>query len=252
MFSHLPRPGSLKNPRIFLILPAAGLAVTLAACGAGANAAPAAPNAAPPAPAQSAVPPTTVAVGTSGLGQILVDSSGRTLYLFQNDTGTTSACSGACATAWPPLRAPSPPVAGNGVNTALLGTSPRSDGGPQVTYNGHPLYLFIKDQKPGDTHGEGVTAFGASFFAVSPAGSQISTQAPSGAESGSSTSRRPETTPPSTTPPAFRNQPAPVRTPAPTPSIVAPRQPVNPVPQNGGGDHDADNNGGPSDGDGNI
>src|SRR4051812_45436829 len=157
MIRSLPRPEKLNNPRILLVLPAAALALTLAACGGGATAAPI--NSAAPAPPQSAEPATTVAVGTSSLGQILVDSNGRTLYLFQGDSGTTSACSGACATAWPPLRTPSPPIAGNGVNAALLGSSPRSDGGPQVTYNGHPLYLFVMDQQPGDTHGQGVTAF---------------------------------------------------------------------------------------------
>ena len=65
------------------------------------------------------------------------------------------------------------PAVGSGATAALLGTTPRSDGGPQITYNGHPVYLFIKDQKPGDTNGEGVSAFGASWFALSPTGNQV-------------------------------------------------------------------------------
>jgi predicted lipoprotein with Yx(FWY)xxD motif len=229
---------------MLLALPAAGLAVTLAACGGGATAATAPPKAAPPQP-------TMVGVAQSSLGQILVDSQGRTLYLFQKDSGTTSACTGACATAWPPLRTPARPTAGSGVNANLLGTSPRSDGGAQVTYNGHPLYRFIKDQKPGDTNGEGVNAFGASWFALTPAGSQISSQAPSSPASSSPTPPPPTTVPP-TTPPMTPPAMAPARTPAPPPATVAPKQPANPIPQGNGGDQDADNNGGPSDGDGNI
>jgi predicted lipoprotein with Yx(FWY)xxD motif len=123
----------------------------------------------------------TVGLANSGLGLILVDSGARTLYLFEKDSGRSSACTGACAAAWPPLRAEGPPAAGNGADAALLGTTPRSDGGSQVTYNGHPLYLYVRDQKPGDTNGQGVNAFGASWFALTPAGSQVVAPAPSGA-----------------------------------------------------------------------
>jgi hypothetical protein len=66
----------------------------------------------------------------------------------------------------------------------MVGTTPRSDGKPQVTYNGHPVYLFSGDQSAGDTNGEGVTAFGASWFALSPAGNQVSAPA-SNSRSGS-------------------------------------------------------------------
>ena len=121
----------------------------------------------------------------TGLGQILVNSQGRTLYLFQKDTSPTSTCTGACATSWPPLRTSGQPAVGSGANAALLGTTPRSDGGPQLTYNGHPLYLFFQDQKPGDTNGEGVNAFGASWFALSPSGNQVTAAASGGSASSS-------------------------------------------------------------------
>jgi predicted lipoprotein with Yx(FWY)xxD motif len=124
-------------------------------------------------PSTTGGPAATVNVANSGLGQILVDPQGRTLYLFQADTGTTSACSGACATAWPPLRATGQPTVGGGANASLVGTTARSDGNPQVTYNGHPLYSFIQDKKPGDTTGQGLTAFGGGWFVLSPAGNQI-------------------------------------------------------------------------------
>ena len=118
----------------------------------------------------------TIGVATTGLGSTLVDSTGRTLYLFQKDAGTRSACAGACATDWPPLRASGKPTLGSGVNPTLVSTTTRSDGAAQVTYNGHPLYLYEGDAKPGDTAGQGVTAFGAQWYALGPAGNQVAAQ----------------------------------------------------------------------------
>jgi predicted lipoprotein with Yx(FWY)xxD motif len=127
-----------------------------------------------------------VGVANSNLGQILVNSQGRTVYLFKADTGTKSNCMGACAAAWPPLLAKGKATAGTGLTASKLGTTTRSGGTRQVTYNGHPLYLFIKDQKPGQTNGQGVTAFGAPWFALTSSGNQASTHASSsgGAASG--------------------------------------------------------------------
>ena len=115
----------------------------------------------------------TVGVANENLGNILVDSQGRTLYLFRSDSGTKSACTGACAIDWPPLRATGKPTVGGGATASIVATSVRSDGKSQVTYNGHPLYLFSGDQKPGDTNGEGVNAFGGLWYALSSAGDQI-------------------------------------------------------------------------------
>ena len=133
----------------------------------------------------SSAPPTTangqsatVGVANENLGNILVDSQGRTLYLFRSDSGTKSACTGACAIDWPPLRATCKPTVGGGATASIVATSARSDGKPQVTYNGHPLYLFSGDQKPGDTNGEGVNAFGGLWYALSSAGGQIVGSAP--------------------------------------------------------------------------
>jgi predicted lipoprotein with Yx(FWY)xxD motif len=160
----------IRNRSIALLI-----ALAAAACGSGSGGA-----AASPAPPKTTTgPPATVGVGKTGLGQILVDSQGRTLYLFQKDTGTTSSCTGACATAWPPVMATGQTTAGSGANAALLGTTARSDGGTQVTYNGHPVYLFSGDHKAGDTNGQGVNAFGASWFALTPAGNQVTGRAPS-------------------------------------------------------------------------
>jgi predicted lipoprotein with Yx(FWY)xxD motif len=154
-------------------------ASTVAACGGGGAATAAAPKTSNGASA-------TVGVANSSLGSILVDSTGRTLYLFKADSGSTSACTGACAAAWPPLLATGKPTAGTGLTASNLGTITRSGGNQQVTYNGHPLYLFIKDKKPGQTNGQGVTAFGAAWFALTPSGNQASAPASSSGSAGSS------------------------------------------------------------------
>jgi predicted lipoprotein with Yx(FWY)xxD motif len=156
------------------------IALGVAACGGGGSGATAASS--PPQTASGH----TATVGTANagsLGKVLVDSQGRTLYLFQKDTGTKSMCVGPCATQWPPLRANGKPTAGSGANASMLGTTPRSDGKPQVTYNGHPVYTFSGDQSPGDTNGEGINAFGGRWYAVSPSGNQIVGQ-PSSSSSG--------------------------------------------------------------------
>jgi predicted lipoprotein with Yx(FWY)xxD motif len=157
-------------------------ALTVAACGSSSGAATATP--APSKTTSSA--PATVGVANSSLGSILVNSQGRTLYLFKADTSAKSACTGACATAWPPVLATGTPTAGTGLTASKLGTITRSDGTQQVTYNGHPLYTFIQDTKPGQTTGQGVTAFGAAWFALTPSGNQAATPASSSASGGAS------------------------------------------------------------------
>ena len=152
-------------------------ALTVAACGSGGGA-----TAARRAPAHRA----TVRMAASSLGRILVDSQGRTLYLFKADSGSQSACTGACAVAWPPLLAGGNPSPAGGLNRSLISTIQRPGGAHQIAYNGHPLYRFVDDQQPGDVKGQGVTAFGAPWYAVTPAGSQVSGSASgSGALTGS-------------------------------------------------------------------
>ena len=148
------------------------IALAVAACGGGSAATAATPNA-------SSGTSATIGVANSSLGSILVNASGRTLYLFKADSGTMSVCTGACATAWPPLLAKGTPTAGTGLTASKLGTITRPGGSHQVTYNGHPLYLFIKDTKADQTTGQGVTAFGAAWFALTPSGNQASAPASS-------------------------------------------------------------------------
>ncbi|HET7429189.1 MAG TPA: hypothetical protein VFJ66_07040 [Gaiellales bacterium] len=114
-----------------------------------------------------------VGVGATKLGRVVVNSAGHTLYLFEKDSNGQSACDGACASYWPPLISTGSPVALNGVDQALVGTTKRADGSEQVTYAGHPLYLYVLDRKPGDTTGEGSMDFGAGWDALTPAGAKI-------------------------------------------------------------------------------
>jgi predicted lipoprotein with Yx(FWY)xxD motif len=86
-----------------------------------------------------------------------------------------SACDGACAAAWPPLLAHGNPRVAGGANLSLLSTIQRTGGARQLAYNGHPLYLYTGDQNPGDVNGQGVTAFGAPWYALSSNGRQVTT-----------------------------------------------------------------------------
>jgi predicted lipoprotein with Yx(FWY)xxD motif len=189
-----------RSRPITLLAGAALIALTglsVAACGNSGSS----PTAASQVPKLATRHVPAVRVAKTGLGKVLVDSRGRTLYLFTKDSGTNSACSGACAAAWSPLPAGGNPTVGAGANGSLVGTTMRSDGKPQVTYNGHPLYSFVMDKKAGDTNGEGLTAFGGSWFAVSAAGDKVSSKA---SKSGSSASSSPAPAPaaPPSPPPA--------------------------------------------------
>ena len=165
---------------------AAALAFAVAGCGGGssgshksATGAPAPAQAAYPAPTSAATPTAnrasaaSITLAHAKLGTILSDSKGETLYLFQADKGTASTCNGACASVWPPLITKGAPVAGPGVSASKLGSTKRSDGTTEVTYNGHPLYTYLGDSSRGQTTGEGNQGFGAEWDALSAAGNKI-------------------------------------------------------------------------------
>jgi predicted lipoprotein with Yx(FWY)xxD motif len=124
--------------------------------------------------ASSPSSPAKVGVRSTKLGKVLVNGKGVTLYLFMKDKKGKSACAGACAKAWPPLLTKGHPKASGGASSAKLGTTKRSNGTTQVTYNGHPLYTFIMDHnKPGSTAGEGSKAFGAEWYVLGTNGNKI-------------------------------------------------------------------------------
>ena len=116
----------------------------------------------------------TVSATSTSLGMILVDGNGRTLYLFEKDQPNQSACAGACVAAWPVDQSSGTPKAGSDATASLLGTIKRSDNTTQVTYNKHPLYYFARDSQAGQHNGQGINAFGAVWFVVTPAGAAVS------------------------------------------------------------------------------
>jgi len=121
------------------------------------------------------------------LGNVLATSSGRTLYLFLADKHGRSACYGQCAGYWPPLMKKGRIRAGAGVKAKLLGTSKRKNGKPQVTYKGHPLYLFSLDRGAGQVAGQGQNIFGGTWYVVSAAGKPIKAAARAGTTSTATT-----------------------------------------------------------------
>jgi predicted lipoprotein with Yx(FWY)xxD motif len=135
-------------------------------------------------PGVAAAQGATVKVAPSSLGRILVDTHGKTLYLWAHDKGRTSTCNGQCAKYWPPLITSRKPKAGAGARDALLGTSRRADRRTQVTYHGHPLYYFAGDKRAGDVKGEGLTGFGGRWDPVSAAGIAVRKGAKTAAAAG--------------------------------------------------------------------
>ena len=233
MIRSLTRLKAPNHLRMLLALPAvAAAAAVLAACGSSGTSSTSGSGS---TSTSSPVAATAGSLKTATIGgvTVLTDAQGFAVYSFAPDTMTKSDCNGACAAAWPPVKGPV--TAGAGL-TGTLGTIKRSDGSAQATYNGHPLYTFVKDSGPGTDTGNGLNAFGGLWHALTASGSAAQAPTPPGSSS------RHHSAPPSH---------AAVTTPA-APPAMTPAQTANPVPQDNGGDHDADNNGGPSDGDGNI
>ena len=153
------------------------LAVAVAGCGGGgssgtsSSAYGASPStASAPAPGHGRA---SVKLASTNLGKVLVDAQGRTLYLFEADKGPMSACDGACASSWPPLTTTGHPTGGPGLTASKLGTTKRSDGATEVTYNGHPLYTYAGDSAPGQTNGQGLDDYGAEWYVLSAGGGKI-------------------------------------------------------------------------------
>jgi predicted lipoprotein with Yx(FWY)xxD motif len=183
---------------------AAGVALLVAACSSGSSSSAAAPasssSAAASAPASAAASGSASGAGGSGTvistasssgGTFLTDGSGRAVYLWVKDAGGKSACSGACAGAWPPVTTTGAATASGGARAGDLGTITRSDGSKQVTYDGHPLYYFEGDSGPGTATGQGSDGFGAKWWLVSPSGSDITASVTSFTAGGSGSAATP-------------------------------------------------------------
>jgi predicted lipoprotein with Yx(FWY)xxD motif len=155
-----------------------GLGAVLAACGRGGSTVSSSTKTSKPASSSAKATSGTVNVVNSKLGRILVDANGRTLYAFDHDTPTMSACTTAngCAGLWPPLTVTGQPTGGTGVTATMLTVL---TGGTQVVYGGHPLYTFAMDTAPGDLKGQGFA--GNIWHVVSPAGQTITGAVPANA-----------------------------------------------------------------------
>ena len=117
--------------------------------------------------------PVTIKTVTGRDGTYLTDTSGRALYMWLGDDPGKSNCSSGCANAWPPLVTDAAPQASGGAQPARLGTTTRSDGHKQVTYQRHPLYYFIVDSGRGTTKGQGSASFGNRWWLVAPSGAAV-------------------------------------------------------------------------------
>ena len=166
---------STRSKRFSIVVAAAlvALAVVVAGCGGSSSYGGSSSSARAAGPTSAGGP--SVKLASTELGKVLVDAKGRTLYLFEADKGRTSACDGACASIWPPLTTTNRPTAGPGLAASKLGTTKRSDGATEVTYNGHPLYTYAGDSAPGQTSGQGLDDFGAEWYVLSAGGDKIET-----------------------------------------------------------------------------
>jgi predicted lipoprotein with Yx(FWY)xxD motif len=126
------------------------------------------------AAAAAALPPhAKLVLRPTSLGSVLADGRGHSLYLFEADKGSKSACYGQCAAVWPPFLTTNRPTAGAGVRTGALTTARRKDGKLQVVYAGHPLYFFSGDARAGQVKGEGIVHFGGAWYVVDAAGKKV-------------------------------------------------------------------------------
>jgi predicted lipoprotein with Yx(FWY)xxD motif len=164
LLARMPMPVKLAIPL--------GSALLATACS---SAATSSPSSAPAAgsPASASTTGTMISTQAGSAGAFLTTGSGRAVYLWAEDGMNMSACSGACATAWPPVPATGTLTATGGAKASDLGTITRSDGTKQVTYDGHPLYYFVGDSAAGQTNGQGSDNFGAKWWLVASSGAKI-------------------------------------------------------------------------------
>ncbi|MGC2005030.1 hypothetical protein [Trebonia sp.] len=177
-----------------------GVALLVAACSTGSSGTAAAGSSSPAGASSSSAAAggsgsTVITTVSSSAGTFLANSSGHAVYLWTKDSNGMSACSGACAGAWPPVTTTGTVTASGEAKSSDLSTITRSDGTKQVTYDGHPLYFFSGDSGPGMASGQGNDGFGAKWWLVSPSGSDVTSAVSAFTKSGSGTSPAPATTP---------------------------------------------------------
>ena len=167
LLARMPVPVKLGIP-----LASALLATACSSAAASPSSTPAAGSSAAGSSASASTTGTVISTQAGSAGAFLTDG-GRAVYLWAKDGMNMSACSGACATAWPPVPATGTLTATGGAKASDLGTITRSDGTKQVTYDGHPLYYFVGDSAAGQTNGQASDNFGAKWWLVAASGAKI-------------------------------------------------------------------------------
>jgi predicted lipoprotein with Yx(FWY)xxD motif len=171
-----------------LILAAMAAALVIAGCGGGGSSSAGSETGSSGGGESSAVKASESGgagtIGTAeveGLGTVLVDAEGMTVYDYTVDEGTMSNCYGGCEAAWPPVTTTGKPTAGEGAMASALGTTERKDGTLQVTYEGHPLYTFAEDEAPGEANGNEVEG---TWFVLDEKGAEVKGQPTGGGGNG--------------------------------------------------------------------
>ncbi|GJF30620.1 hypothetical protein KNE206_33200 [Kitasatospora sp. NE20-6] len=170
---------SVRRRTVLLTASAVAALTLVTACDSGGTAPGAAPAASAPAASAPAAGSSAAAAGATalrtaaaaGLGTVVTDGAGYTLYRFDQDTAAPPAshCDGACATLWPPVPAAGDHPQLDGVDASLVSSVTRADGTRQLTLKGWPLYRYAPDTRPGDTKGQGVKG---TWWAVTPSGAK--------------------------------------------------------------------------------
>lgn len=159
-------------------------AVGLTATACGSSTTPTAPTPSGGAGSGTSSGPVALKTGkVAGLGTVLVDGSGRTVYVFAPDKAKKVTCTGSCASVWPPLKAPSgqKPSLSGGVKASLVSSVSDPSGGSVVTYNGWPLYLYVADPSAGTAHGQALNSSGGLWYVITPSGQVVKKKAGAGA-----------------------------------------------------------------------
>lgn len=149
--------------------------VVVGACGSSSHTTPA--PASTGGGASSSVSLSTASI--SGVGTVLVNAQGKTLYTFAPDHAKKVTCTGGCAAVWPPLKVPAGQKASvsAGAKASLVSSDPNPSGGNVVTYNGWPLYTYVADSAAGTAKGQTLNLNGGVWYAISPSGTPITTKA---------------------------------------------------------------------------
>ena len=168
----------LSGRRLLPICLALGAAAAAAACSSSSSSSSSTAAPSTSAPASASASAVTISVkSVTGVGSVLVNGQGKTLYMLTSEKGGKITCtaSNGCTKVWPEtvVVTGTKATAGSGVQSALLGTVTGASGSPEVTYNNWPLYTFAGDPGPGVAKGQGLTNFGGTWYVLSAAGNPV-------------------------------------------------------------------------------